>query len=115
MNKETVEKFFRSIGVVPEKRERIGDYELYIGDGVSSPPHDRHRKSGVGPDDYPGGMYVTWWWLGKDEKLDVGQPLFNELLHNPELGPADKKRARINSAREAAMDHLARRKKHATN
>ncbi len=75
-------------------------------------PHTYYRRFGVGPNDFPGGMYVTLWWASKgDEKLDIGQPLFFDVMHNPEYANGSKQRARINSALKTAREFLDRRKK----
>ena len=113
MNKEKLEDIFRKGGVKPVKREKLGDYDVFIGDGFSLCPHKPYQRFGVEPMEYPRGMYVTWWWLGKDENLDVGQPLFFDVLHNPEYSGDDKKRARVNRALKEANDFLKRRKKNA--
>lgn len=96
----------------PEKRAKLGDYDVFIADGFSLPPHKAYHRFGVGPDDFPGGMYATLWWLSKEtEKLDVGQPLFFETFHDRQYSLEDKKRARINAGMKAAKDFIAKRKK----
>lgn len=114
MNKEKIEEIFRKGGVSPAERRSYGDFNVFIGDGFSLMPHNAYRRFGVDPDEFPSGMYVTWWWIGKDEKLDVGRPLFFSAMHNPEYSAADKKTARINAALKDAEKFMARRKKHAT-
>ncbi len=110
MDKNGIESICRRVGLTPEKRMRVGDSDLFIADGRSSPPHSYYRRFGVGPDDFPGGCYVTLWVLAKDEKLDTGQPLFFELFHNPEYSGGVKKMARINTAIKEAVGFIARRK-----
>lgn len=109
MNKDKLETIFRKAGVTPEFRHKIKDYDIFVGDGFSSPPHDKYRRFGVGKKDFSFGCYVTWWWVGKDEKLDTGQPLFFEAFHNPELGKEFKKKARVNAALQQAAGFLERR------
>jgi hypothetical protein len=110
MDKNAIERICRSVGLVPEKRVRVGDAEVFVADGRSSPPHMAYRRFGIAPDDFPGGCYVTLWWVSKGEDLDTGQPLFFELFHNPEYSGAAKKMARINTAVREASGFLNRRK-----
>ena len=105
-----MEEIFRNGGVKPAGREKLGDWDVFIGDGFSLPPHRAYWRFGVEPEEFDHGMYVTWWWLGKDEKLDVGQPIFFDVLHNPEYSSEDKKQSRINAAVRAAKYFLTRRK-----
>ena len=109
MNKEKMEQIFRNVGVKPVDRKRIGDFDVFLGDGFSLMPHNAYRKFGVEPAVFPGGMYVTWWWLGKDEKLYAGQPVFFDAKHNPELILSDKQTARINGAMKTAKQFLEMR------
>lgn len=57
-------------------REKMGEYDLYISEGKSSPPHLSAQTLGIKPDDFKHGMYVTFYWLGRDEKLHFGSPSF---------------------------------------
>lgn len=112
IGKHKIERICRDAGMVPAMRDRINGAEVFIADGFSTPPHMAYRRFGIGPQQFPGGMFVTLWWASKgDEKLDTGQPLFFEAFHDPQYSRADKKRARINSARQAAKDFLASRKR----
>lgn len=114
MNKDKLEEIFRKGGAKPVTREKIGDYDLYIGDGFSMSPHTIYRRFGVDAEDFPRGMYVTWWWLGKDENLDTGQPLFFDMNHDPDYSWESKKQARVNAAKKTAREFLKLRKKNAT-
>lgn len=114
MNKEKMEEVFRKGGVKPAERRKSGDFDIFIGDGFSLMPHMAYRRFGVEENEFPSGMYVTWWWVGKDEKLDIGRPLFFDAKHNPEYSSADKKTARVNAALVDAESFLARRKKNGT-
>lgn len=109
MNKEKLEKIFRTGGVSPIDRVSLGKQDVFIGDGFSLMPHNAYRKFGVEPDEFPGGMYVTWWWLGKDEKLDVGRPLFFDAKHNPEYSREDRQQARVNAAVKEAKQFIEMR------
>lgn len=80
MDKNQVEDIFRRTGRKPVSRENLGKYDLFISDGFSQPPHLSYQKAGgVQPGEFPAGMFVTTWWLGKDEKLFVGRDLFFDL------------------------------------
>jgi hypothetical protein len=111
MNKEKLERIFRAGGVRPVERKRMGDFDIFIGDGFSLMPHKPYQRFGVDADEFPSGMFVTWWWVGKDEKLDTGQPMFFDVMHNPEYSAEDKKIARINAAMKAATRFIQDRKK----
>lgn len=76
MEKEQVEDKLRRFGTTPLLRERMGDYDLYISEGHSSPPHFSAQRIGIKPDEFPSGMFVTFYWLGKGEKLHFGSPSF---------------------------------------
>lgn len=108
MNKNKIESICRKSGMVPVSRARIEGAEVFIADGFSAHPAIVFQRFGVEPGDFPGGCYATLWWISRQEdKLDVGQPLFFKLLHNPELTREGKKQARINSAIAEAKTFLA--------
>lgn len=112
MDKHAIEIMCRKAGMLPVKRGRIDGAELFIADGFSATPHITFRKFGVEAKDFPGGCYATLWWVSrKEDQLDIGQPLFFELLHNPEYGHGSKQVARINAAMKEAKAFLAKRKK----
>lgn len=101
MDKDAIETMFRKAGLSPVSRETIGDYNLFIGDGFSRPPHSYFQRFDIEPDDFPEGMYVTFWWLGADERLLRGSPLFIKPTE-------DQLFKRINAARQDAMDSIAK-------
>jgi len=81
---------------------------LLISDGFSLPPHRAYWRFGVGPDEYPSGCYVTFWWLMKgEERLFVAYPLIFDVFHDPEYDVATKKRARINTAVKKAEEFVS--------
>lgn len=80
MEKNEVEDKLRRAGTVPCLRERMGDYDLYISEGHSRAPHLSAQRMGIKPDDFPNGMFVTFYWLGKGEKLHFGSPSFYDAL-----------------------------------
>ena len=106
MNKDKLEEIFRKGGVKPVSREKLDDFDIFIGDGFSLAPHAAYFKFGIEPTDFPNGMYVTWWWLGKDEELYTGHPLFFDMHHNPEYSWETKKLARVNTAKLNAQEFL---------
>lgn len=112
IGKSKIESICRRAGMKPVKRDNIEGVEVFIADGFSMMPHTYYRRFGVGSGDFPHGMYVTLWWASKgDEKLDIGQPLFFDVMHNPEYANGSKQRARINSALQTAREFIERRRK----
>lgn len=112
MDKHAIERMCRKAGMRPVKRDRIDGAEVFIADGFAATPHVTFAKFGIEPKDFPGGCYATLWWVSrKEDKLDIGQPLFFELLHNPEYGNGSKQIARINAAMNEARTFLKRRNK----
>ena len=103
--KDDLGKTFEDVGLKPVLRERIGDgsYELFVADGFSHSPHLRWQRMGVEPGEFQAGMFVTVWWLGRDEELHVGRPLFMDIGQH-ELG------WRLNAAREDARHALKKLK-----
>ena len=114
LSKQDIERMCRNGCMEPVKRGKFQGAEIFIADGMSAPPHLAHRRFGIGPEQFPGGMYVTMWWLARGEdKLDVGSFLYFELLHDPMLSKSGKQRARINSAMQDAKAFLASGRKKA--
>lgn len=99
MDKEQLEEKFRRGGTIPTHREPMGDYDLYISEGYSSPPHLKAQILGIEPGDFPLGMYVTIWWLGHGEKLFAGQPIFFDALKTSQP-------SRIAEARKTANNFI---------
>lgn len=106
--KDKMEQSFRNAGLEPVSRETIGDYILFMGDGFSTAPHFKWQRFGIEPGDFAAGMYVTFWWLGKDVgdtvKLHIGRPLF---MYPTEFN----RQQRINSARKDAKKALKKLRK----
>lgn len=112
LTKQGIERICRAAGMKPAARARIGTAEVFIAEGRSSPPHLAYRRFGIGPEQFPGGMFVCLWWVSRrEDKLDTGSTLYFELLHDPQYSHADKRRARINAALDDAKTFLDRRKK----
>lgn len=111
IGKNKIERICRSAGMIPVKRDRVHGAEVFIADGFSSPPHRIYRRFGIGPEQFPFGMFITLWWVSMgDEKLDTGQPLFFDAFHNRKLGKSSKQRARVNAALKEASYFLEARK-----
>lgn len=111
-DKNTIERICRNAGMRPERRVKIKDYDVFIADGFSLPPHNYYRRFGVDANEFPTGMYVTLWWVSKnDDQLDTGQPIFFEAMHDPGMSLSFKKLARINTALHEASGFLKRREK----
>lgn len=112
MKKNKIESICRRAGMKPVRRETIDGVEVFIADGFSMMPHPYYRRFGVEPFEFPQGMYVTLWWASKgDENLDIGQPLFFDVMHNPEYANGSKQLARINTAIKTAREFIAARRK----
>lgn len=112
MDKDTVEDKFRRMGAVPITRDVIGEYNLYIADGYSAPPHLNMQKLGIKPDEFPFGMQVVPYFLGKGEKLYFGSVNF--------YSSATDQKTRIDDTKRVAKWHLdkmieARRERGVTN
>jgi hypothetical protein len=107
-SREKLEESFKRAGLDLLPRERAGNYELFIGDGFSSAPHFQWQRFGVEPGEFPAGMFVTFWWLGKDVgstvKLHIGRPMFMNLSEF-------RREARVNAARKDAKAALKRLKR----
>lgn len=70
MNKGQMETMFSNAGFRAIERARHGDYDIYIADGFSRPPHHAlQAKFGFKEDDYEFGCYVTFWLLYKGGEL----------------------------------------------
>lgn len=110
MDKSKIESICRRAGMRPEKRVPFKDYEIFVADGFSLPPHRNFQRFGVEPLDFPSGMYATLWWVSKHEdKLDTGQPIFFDAMHDNQYDLVTKKQARINRAIKEAAGFLTRR------
>jgi len=108
MNKDEVEQSFRRGGTTPVLREKVGDYDVFIADGFSKPPHLRLQRFGIEPDQYPGGAYCTIWWCGKDEVLYLGRPIFFDATELTDPSRA----SRVRVAKEDAERHIKMIGKH---
>ena len=107
LNKSTMERMCRDAGMVPEKRVTIDGREVFIADGFSKVPHFTYGKFGVEKDEFPDGAFCTIWFASiKEDKVDVGCPMFFEKNHNPELMGSARQHARINAAIKHARHTL---------
>ena len=106
MNKDKVEAIFRKAGLMPAAREKVREYNVFVADGFSLPPHHKLSRFGVDPEDFPKGCYITFWWAGKDESLHAGRPLFFDALHNNDYDLTTKRQARLSAALKDADGHI---------
>ena len=116
IGKQKIERMCRKAGMKPVRRANYEGAEIFIADGLSVAPHFNYRRFEVWPGEhaekFPGGMYVTLWWVSRGEdKLDAGRPLFFDLFHNPEYANGSKQLARIKSAMSDARSFLDGRKR----
>lgn len=111
LTKEAMERNCRAAGMVPEKRETVQGYDIFIADGFSGTPHYHFARFGVEKGEFPFGCFATLWWIGKDEELDIGRPILFDAFHNPEMDKDTKRIGRINRAMQDAVDFLRRRKR----
>lgn len=110
LDKTKIEGICNAAQLRLERRQRVGEFELFIADGVSKPPHFRYQRFGVEPTEFPDGCFVTMSWLMKGEdQLFIAWPTFFEKNHDPFLTDAARKRARINRAIKDAQEHLEAR------
>lgn len=106
-NKDKIEEMCRAAGMKPADRRMLKGYDLLMSDGFSLPPHKAFARFGVGPNDFPNGCYVTFWWLMRgEENMLAAHPLIFDVHHNPEYDPPTKKQGRINSAFEDAENFI---------
>lgn len=110
MNKDDMERICRNAGMLPQKRTTMGEYDVFVADGFSELPAIAYRRFGVEPGEFPNGAFVTLWWIGKDEELDVGLPLIFDAHHDMHLPSDARQPARINRAMQDARSFMQARK-----
>lgn len=106
MNKDKIETIFRSVGLLPEDRVKVGNFDVFLGDGFISPANFwKFRKfSGfLSEDDFPMGSYVTLWWIGTDENCRHGGLLACEPFHDREYDLETRKKSRLQAALDQAI------------
>lgn len=115
-NRVQIEEMCAKAGMQPIARSKAGDYDIYVSDGFSLPPHRAFNKFGVDPDEFKNGCYVTFWWLMRgEENLLVAAPAIFDVYHDMSYDPATKKQMRANKAIEdatAIVGALKKRKVH---
>lgn len=112
LTKDKMESMCRAAGMKPVHRTTIDGAEVFIADGQSGTPERTFQKFGVDQSDFPGGCYATFYFVThREDRLDVGQMLFFDLFHNPEMSHESKQLARINTAVKEAKQLLERRRK----
>lgn len=112
LNRDTVEKMMVGAQMQPAHKEKVGDYEVFVGDGYSFTPEATYKRFGAEPGDFNGGAFCTVWFVARDETFfEVGSPALYRTDHNPELDTSSKRRARINRAMKDAKEFIDRRKR----
>ena len=114
MNKDKIETIFRSVGLLPEDRIHLGNFDVFLGDGYVSPANFwkfRKFEDFLNDDDFPMGAYVTLWWVGKDEQCKDGGLLACEPFHDNQYGPETRKQARLQAALNQAEGRIQSLKK----
>lgn len=95
-----------------ERRQTVGEYELFIAAGESKPPHFRYQRFGIEPEDFPNGCFVTMSWLMRGEdKLEIAWPTFFEKNHDAYMTDLGRARARTNRAIKDAHEYLEMKKR----
>lgn len=109
MNKDKVEHIFRTVGLLPEDRLKVGNFDVFLGDGYISPSNFwKFQKfpNFLSMDDFPMGAYVTLWWVGKDENLKDGGLIACEPFHEREYDLETRKKARLQAALNQAEGRI---------
>lgn len=113
LTKRDMERICRTGGLQPVARTRMQGREVFVADGESKPPHTAYRRFGIGPEQFPRGMFVTMWWSARGEEgLNCGSFLFCEPDHDPLYSAQGKQELRIKAAvKDAHFALVAQRKK----
>lgn len=104
--KADMERMFAAAGIRQELRQPYRDYDIYVGEGFSSPPHFPYRRFGIDRDEYPFGCWIEFYWIGKGERLFIGSILHIDAFHNSGIDAATKKKMRLNTAIERARQDI---------
>jgi hypothetical protein len=114
VNKDKIETIFRSVGLMPEERLKVGNFDVFLGDGFVSPSDFwKFRKfpNFLSEDEFSLGAYVTLWWVGKDENCKDGGLLACEPFHERGYDLETKKKARLQAALKQAEGRIDSLKK----
>jgi hypothetical protein len=110
LGKSKIESMCRRAGVLPVERAKVGGTEVFIADGFNADAAT-FRKFDVSKEDFPFGVFATFWWTFEDEdKFSLGRPLFFDAFHDPGYSPESKQKMRIQSALKDAEEQITRRK-----
>lgn len=114
MNKDQIEQKFRQAGLIPEDRVKVGNFDVFLGDGFVTPGNFwKFRKfpNFLSEEEFPFGAYVTLWWVGKDENCRDGGVLACEPFHEKGYDLETKKKARLQAALNQAEGRIESLKK----
>lgn len=101
MNKDQIEQKFRQAGLTPADRVKVGNFDVFLGDGFVSPANFwKFQKfpSFLSEQEFPFGAWVTLWWVGKDEECRDGGVLACHAFHEREYDVETRKKARLQAA-----------------
>lgn len=111
LNKAGVEKMCAAAQMTPALRMKMfKGFELFVADGFSPKPEYTYKRFGVEDGDFPNGAYCTIWFLARGEDFfEYGRPMLFDYNHDPWMTLDEKRRARVNKAKEDATVSLQRR------
>lgn len=114
MNKDKMEDIFRRVGITPERREKHGNFDVFVADGFVSPQNfwKFQWKFGnlLNAEEFPLGAYLTAWFIAKDDEIIQACPFVCDAFHDTGLTLEAKKMARVNTALLGANDELKKRR-----
>ncbi len=112
LNRDTVERMMVGAQMRPVHKEKVGDYEVFVGDGFSFNPAVTYQKFGAEPGDFDAGAFCTIWFVARDENFfEVGVPALYATNHDPSLDASSKEIARVNRAMKDAAKFIQDRKR----
>lgn len=115
MNKDTIERIFSAVGIKPERRETVGDIDIFVGDGFVSPLNfwkfQWKFPNLLTGEEFPFGAYVTCWFAAQGETIVDGRPIVCDAFHDKHYDISSKKQARLNTAVKDAIGTLELRKR----
>ena len=102
-------------GMSEVRRHVHGDINILIAEGErnhGSPQEIADQMAdGIDTEGMENGYYRVIWALDQDGRVQLGQALIFARDHDPEMPITDRRRARTNSALNAAIDFLDMQKK----
>lgn len=118
MNKDKIEQIFRRTGLRPEERVKVGNFDVFLGDGFVSPSNFwmfQKFPDFLSIKEFPFGAHVTLWWVGKDENCKEGGLLACNAFHEIEYDAETRKKARLTAALKQAEGRINSFKRHGLN